>query len=260
MGMLNSQKKKIAILSPLPLPFEMSGVAYLDLFILYIHFWMSHRRNHCHISININIILLETAQAAKKHNVSEGSILTHQLVNSRAQLQSQSQRLHCTGHCSLADSLQTWPFSSSAPSPYPGWAQIQQLPVTRPSPSVSRSAAGQHHDSTPSTSPSLLYDPAASLHWRVVKKPEKARGFSVLLIRVYKSSVNRVHPLPSKQCLKEWKIDLHPCAEKLYLLLLLHLRLKYSNSMTTKQTNDTAVSLFWSGLPFFFFLWSHFLI
>lgn len=163
---------------------------------------MPHKRNNCLTYININTVLLEPAQAAKEHSVSVGSTLTHQLVNSRAQLQSQSQRPRCAGQCSLADSLQTWPCSSSAQVlPSPAWAHIQQLPVTRPSPSVCRSAAEKHCDSPTSTS--LLCDPAASLIWRVVNKPEKARGFSVLLIRVYKSSVNGVHPLPSKQCLKE---------------------------------------------------------
>lgn len=170
------------------------------------HLYIIHSLFECHTgaitaNININIVLLEPAQAAKEYSVGVGRILTHQLVNSRAWLQSQSQRLCCAGHCSLADSLQSWPCSSSALSPSPEWTHI--LPVTCPSLSVSRSAAGQPRDSTPSVSPSLLYDPAASLHWRVVKKPEKARGFSVLLITVYKSSVNGVHPLPSKQCLNE---------------------------------------------------------
>lgn len=74
-------------------------------------FWMSHKRNNCHINININIniVLLDPAQAAEEYSVNVGSTLTHQLVNSRAQLQSQSQRLQCTGHCSLADSLQPDP-------------------------------------------------------------------------------------------------------------------------------------------------------
>lgn len=138
-------------------------------------FWTSHKRSNCHI--NINVVLLEPAQAAKEHSVSVGSILTHHLVNPRAWFQSQSQRLCCAGHCSLADSLQTWPCSSSAPSQSPGWAHIQQLPVTRPSPSASRSAAGQHHGSTTSTSPSLLHDPAASLNWRVVKSQRRQEDF-----------------------------------------------------------------------------------
>lgn len=136
-----------------------SGLPW-PLYIIHSFSWMSHKRNNCHINININIniniVLLEPAQAAKEHRVSAGSILTHQLVNSRAQLQSQSQSLHCAGHCSPADSLQPWPCSTRAPSPSPGWAHIQQLPVTHPSPSVSRSAAWQHHDSTTSRSPSLL--------------------------------------------------------------------------------------------------------
>lgn len=44
---------------------------------------MSHRRNNCHINININIVLLEPAQAGKEYSVSVGSVLTQKLVNSR---------------------------------------------------------------------------------------------------------------------------------------------------------------------------------
>ena len=106
MEMLNSQKR--AILSSSRVLFEMAELAYLDLCILYIHFFecQEHKRNKCCININISILLLEPAQAAKEHRASAGSVLTHQLVNSGAHVQSQSQRLRCAMHCSLADPLQ----------------------------------------------------------------------------------------------------------------------------------------------------------
>lgn len=116
MEMLNSQER--AVLSSSPVLFEAAGLAYLDLCILYIHFFESqeHKRNTCCININTNILLLEPAQAAKEHSASAGSILTHHFVNSESRLQNQSQRLRCAVHCSLADPLQKWPCSSSAPA------------------------------------------------------------------------------------------------------------------------------------------------
>lgn len=183
---LNSQNR--AILSSSPVLFEMAGLAYLDLCILYIHFFecQEHRRNKCCINININILLLEPARAAKEHGASAGSILTHRLVNSGARVQTQSQKLCCTVHRSLADPRQRWPRSSSALSPSLGWrAHVRQHRATWPSLSVSSSAAGLHHNSITSTSLSLPYDPATSLSWRAVRKPGEVRGFATLLIRVF---------------------------------------------------------------------------
>lgn len=227
MEMLNSQKR--AILSSSPVLFEMAGLAYLDLCILYIHFFecQEHERNKCCININVNILLLEPAQAAKEHGATAESTLTRWLVNSGTQVQSQSQRLHCTIHCSLADPLQRSPCSTSAPSPSPGWgAHIQQLCVTWPRPSVSTSAAGQHCSSITSTSPSLPYDPTTSLSWRVVKKPGKVRGFTTVLITIFKSSVNGVPSLSSKQLLKVQKIDLRPQCRKIIPIITSEFEIK----------------------------------
>lgn len=197
--MLNSQKG--AVLSSSPVLLEMAGVAYLDLCILYIHFLecQEHKRNKC--CININMFLLNPAQAAKEHSAGAGSVLTHRLVNLGAQVQ--SQRLRSTVHCPVAAPLQRWPCSSGAPRPSPGWgACIWQLCVTWQCPSVSRSTAGQHHQRDQHLSITVPWSHCLA-QLETCQKARTGRGFSAIWIRVFKSSVDGAHPLTSKQLLKE---------------------------------------------------------
>lgn len=228
MEMLNSQKR--AVLSSSPVLFEMAGLAYLDLCILYIHFFecQEHKRNTCCININTNILILEPAQAAKEHSASAGSILTHCFVNSGSKPKPKPAlcRLLFSGWFPPEVTL-----LQQCPKPIPRVGDTHPTAVCDLADwAESWSAAEQHHSSISASPPHGM---ATLLSWRAVKKPGKARWFVICQWSLS----------PAKQtALEIIKNRSLPLVQKNYSCYYFWIWDWNSDTITAKQATDTAVS------------------
>lgn len=251
MEMLNSQKKDI--LSSSPLLFEMAGLAYLDLCILCIHFFecQKHKRNKCCINININILLLKPAHAAKAHGASARSIYQPtSLLIWELRFKSKVYTALCIAFWLIPPEMTLF---QQCPEPIPGVGgthAIAAYDLEKPiCVQVGSWAAWQQCDQHLSNS--ALW----SCHLAQLEGCQKAReggrvrhAFGQFLNLLSMESI----PHQANSSWKNRKQTFTLSSEKLSLLLLLNLRLKHSDSITAKQAARHCNLSFWSGFPLFF--------